>query len=228
VFDFLTLDQAAAELGTSPQGVVLLLEGRGLAIRRLERSGRTLSGLSRVELELLRAGCEAPGQGTDAADLRQRLVAAELALEEARGDRELAREACERLARLTGRAEAAERQADELRAALAAEQAALESALAQAAERDARAAERELVLQAERAAAERALVAERERTEAARAERREAERRLAAEIGRQQELWSELRAARELEAANARFLDQVERKLAAANHTIAHLRRRSA
>ena len=221
VIDFLTLEEAARELGTAAQGVVLLAQQAGIPLRRLERAGRTLSGLSRAEVAGLRGELEAPAATEAERDLRQRLLAAERALEEASTDRELAREACQRLARANERSEALEARLAELAGEL-------ETARAETVRRDAdqRAAEeRTELLRADALERERALrlkLAEQtERTG-------EVERALAARRERVRNLARELRAARELEAANGRFADQLERKLDAASNTIAHLRRRPA
>jgi chromosome segregation ATPase len=201
--DFWTLEQAAAELGASLQGVVGLLAERGIAIRRIPHGGRTLSGISRAELEVLRAALAPEEEVAGDTDLAQRLRETQRELEEARLDEEVAREACQQLARVTAEAEATGRRAAELIARLRRLEAELASAAERIAAGDARAGELEQELARER------------------------EARSLAE-GRQVELERELAAAGELEAASGRFVDQLEQKLAAANATIARLRRRPA
>jgi hypothetical protein len=189
--DFLTLEQAAAELCTSPQGVVALLGELGLAIRRIPHAGRTLSGISRSELGLLRRALHGPVEPAAQVDLAARCLAAERALEEARLDQELAREACERLARVTAEAEALERRGAELRERLARQELELTRFAERLAAAEARAHQLERELALERRAKQEAL------------ERRDA-------------LARELAVAEELERANGRRQDQLERELDAA------------
>jgi hypothetical protein len=189
--DFLTLEQAAVELGTGRQGVVALLAELGIAIRRIAHGGRTLSGISRGELALLRRALDAAGESASATDLAARCLAAERALEEARLDQEVAREACEQLARVRAEAEALERRGAELRERLARQESELTRSAQRRATAEARALELERELAAERRAKEQAF------------ERRDA-------LGR------ELALAQELERAHSRRLDRLERELAAA------------
>jgi hypothetical protein len=199
--DLWTLEQAALELGTSIQGLVLLLREHSIAIRRFARAGRTLSGISGAELEVLRGALEID-RGAPAADapasglLEQRLRETERALEEARLDQEVARSACEQLARVTAEAEASERRVAELVGSVRR----LEAELARSAERIAALEGRERELGHDREI----------------------------DTARRAGLERELAAAREVEAANGRYADQVEHKLAAANETIEGLRRRPA
>lgn len=220
VQDFLTLELAARVLGTGPQGVVVLAAQAGLELRRVSRAGRTLTGLSRAEVEGLRIGLEGPPATPAEADLRARLLQAERALEEARADGELAQEACQRLARAVTEAEATHARLCELREEL-------RGLRAELARRDEHERALEARVTAEQQRGEQALAEERRGSRALRAEARRLGRDLCAAGERIGALEKQLRTAEGLEAASKSYVDQLETKLRAATHTIAHLRRQA-
>ena len=202
LLDFLSLEEAASELRATPQGVVLLARQHGVEVRRLERQGRTLSGLSRAELDYLAGFLEHPDAERRPEDLREQLLASRRQLEETRLELEVGREACQRLAQETARSEALEGRIEELTVEL--KQARDESAAhpAEVADYERRLAALEARREADAERAERALAKERERAERAQAERRVVEGKLANELARIDGLRRKLAAAAELEAAN--------------------------
>jgi chromosome segregation ATPase len=235
--DFVLLEDVCRRLGVSRQGVVNLLEESGIRIERIRRGGRTLSGIDRLDLERLQhAPAAEPDAGPDLwsqlqrretakelelAEARERLRRTEIQLAEARADLEVAERTTAQLERVTVEAAEAQKTIVELTHRLGALEASLHHTEGALAKRDEDLANLRRRCQKEREALAAELQEERARNFSVREELEEV-RGLLMSLERQ------LRLARQVEAANGKYLDRMEEKLLAARHTARFLRRRRA